>query len=108
MEIGRKVQLIASQFDDVIRFEVHDTGIGLKEENTALVFQRFYRVDKSRSRTPDGSGIGLTITKNIVDAHGDVIYAKSAGLGFGTPIYVRVPFHNLLPVFGIFSIWVLS
>ena len=70
---------------------VTDTGIGIKEEDLRHIFERFYRVDKSRSRISGGSGIGLTISKHIVYAHGGRIWAESDGLGQGVTVTFSLP-----------------
>jgi len=70
---------------------VSDTGIGLKEEELQLVFNRFYRVDKSRARASGGSGIGLTIAKHLVEAHQGRIWAESEGEGQGSTFTFTLP-----------------
>ena len=70
---------------------VQDTGIGIKEEDLPHIFERFYRVDKSRARISGGSGIGLTISKHIVQAHGGRIWAESDGLGHGCCVTLSLP-----------------
>ncbi len=70
---------------------VRDTGIGIPAEHLAHVFDRFYRVDKSRSRAGGGSGIGLTIAKHIVEAHGGRIWAESKGRGKGSTFAFTLP-----------------
>ena len=67
---------------------VADSGIGIAEEDLPHIFERFYRSDKSRSRSTGGSGIGLAIAAAIVQAHGGTIGAESGGKG--TIIRVRV------------------
>lgn len=69
---------------------VEDTGIGIPAEDVPRIFDRFYRVDKSGSRDVPGCGLGLSICKWIVEAHGGTIEASSR-LGVGTRIAVRVP-----------------
>ncbi len=65
-----------------ILVEVADDGLGISEEHLKHVFDRFYRVDKSRSREAGGSGLGLSIVKHIMDAHGQTINVRSSpGLG---------------------------
>ncbi len=66
---------------------IKDTGVGIAPEHLQHLFERFYRVDKSRARTSGGSGIGLTISRHLVHAHGGDIWAKSDGRGFGTRFY---------------------
>ena len=66
---------------------VKDTGIGISPEHQARVFERFYRVDKSRSRETGGTGLGLAIVKHIADIHSAEIRLTSA-LGEGTEITV--------------------
>ena len=63
--------------DDSILVEVADTGIGIREGDLPRVFERFYRVDKSRSRHAGGSGLGLAIVKHILEAHGQTISVRS-------------------------------
>jgi two-component system phosphate regulon sensor histidine kinase PhoR len=63
--------------DEKIIIRVTDNGIGLEDENYNRIFERFYRVDKSGSRTAGGSGLGLAIVKHIIDAHDEKIYVES-------------------------------
>ena len=63
--------------DDSILVEVADTGIGIRESDLPRVFERFYRVDKSRSRNAGGSGLGLAIVKHILESHGQSISVRS-------------------------------
>jgi signal transduction histidine kinase len=74
----------------LIRIEVQDTGIGIPEESLARVFERFYVVDKSRSRKQGGTGLGLAIVKHIVQSHAGTIDVESA-VGKGTRFIVRLP-----------------
>ena len=62
--------------------KVNDNGEGISEENMPRLFQRFFRVDESRSRSQGGSGLGLAIVKHIIDAHNENIYVQSTvGVG---------------------------
>ncbi len=73
------------------RFSVKDTGIGIPPDHLPHIFDRFYRVDKSRSRAHGGSGIGLTIAKHLVEAHAGKIWAESAGEGKGSTFVFTLP-----------------
>ncbi len=70
---------------------IHDTGIGIGGEQLPHLFERFYRVDKSRARAGGGSGIGLTIAKHLVEAQGGRIWASSPGLGQGSTFTFTLP-----------------
>lgn len=70
---------------------VQDTGIGIPAEHLPHVFDRFYRVDKSRSRMRGGSGIGLTIARHLVEAHGGRIRVESEGEGRGSRFSFTLP-----------------
>lgn len=70
---------------------VKDSGIGIPAEHLTHLFTRFYRVDKSRSRAGGGSGIGLTIAKHLVEAHGGRIWIESEGPGKGSTFRFALP-----------------
>ncbi len=74
--------------------EVRDTGLGIEAEHLPNIFERFYRVDKSRTRVSGGSGIGLTISRQLIEAHGGRIWASSAGVGKGTTVTFVLPLAN--------------
>jgi two-component system, OmpR family, sensor histidine kinase BaeS len=87
---GGKVEIDVKKHHDHIILTVSDDGIGISKEELPNVFDRFYRVDKSRNRMTGGSGIGLTIVKSIVDAHGGEIKVNSKK-DFGTKFIVKIP-----------------
>lgn len=88
---GGSVTISAERKDSEIQITVSDTGIGISPEHLQNIFTRFYRVDKSRSRAGGGSGIGLTIAKHLVEAHGGEIWARSAGPGQGSSFIFTLP-----------------
>jgi histidine kinase len=88
---GGRVEIRAGRANGTVAIAVADTGIGIAPEHLPHVFERFYRADRSRARTSGGSGIGLTITRHLVEAHGGSIGAESAGLGRGSTFTVTLP-----------------
>jgi len=89
---GGSVTVAAQRVDGEVQVTVRDTGAGIGAEHLAHIFDRFYRVDKSRSRQAGGgSGIGLTIARALVEAHGGRIWAESEGAGKGSVFTFTVP-----------------
>lgn len=74
-----------------VQVEISDTGLGIPPEYLPHLFTRFYRVDKSRSRAGGGSGIGLTIVKHLIEAHGGRVWAESRGEGQGSTFGFALP-----------------
>jgi signal transduction histidine kinase len=85
------VTLTVDRAGDHVAFRVRDTGVGIAPEHLPLLFERFYRVDKSRTRALGGSGIGLTIAKALTEAMGGQISAESSGLGEGGTFTFTLP-----------------
>jgi two-component system OmpR family sensor kinase/two-component system sensor histidine kinase BaeS len=79
--------------EDRVVVSVEDTGIGIPTKDLPHVFERFYRVDRSRARSTGGSGLGLTIAKRIVKAHDGRIWAES-WLGAGSTFAFSLPFNG--------------
>jgi two-component system phosphate regulon sensor histidine kinase PhoR len=75
-------------FGDVIRFGVKDTGIGIPSDDVSRIFERFYRVDRSRSGS--GTGLGLSIARHIIEAHGGKIWVDSIE-GQGSTFFFTIP-----------------
>jgi two-component system sensor histidine kinase BaeS len=88
---GGMVIISAELNGSVVEVGVKDNGIGVPEEHLAHIFDRFYRVDKSRSRSGGGSGVGLTISKYLIEAHGGRIWAESKGQGMGSTFHFTLP-----------------
>lgn len=86
-----RVKLTVARTPTMVRFQVDDTGMGIAAEHLPHVFDRFYRVEKSRARASGGSGIGLTITKALVEAMDGRIEVASAGPGQGSTFTVELP-----------------
>jgi signal transduction histidine kinase len=88
---GGRVHLSTRHEGQMVRFSVEDTGVGIPAEDLPHVFERFYRVDRSRTRAAGGSGIGLTIARHLVEAHGGQIRASSEGPGRGSTFSFTLP-----------------
>jgi two-component system phosphate regulon sensor histidine kinase PhoR len=87
---GGRVVVGARRRDAMMEFYVQDFGPGIPYEHLPRIFERFYRVDKARSRESGGTGLGLAIAKHIVQAHGGDIRCESE-LGFGATFLFRLP-----------------
>jgi signal transduction histidine kinase len=87
---GGTVNIVAKRINKRIQVEVADNGDGIKPEDIPLVFERFYRGEKSRSRRTGGTGLGLAIARGIVEAHGGQIRAEST-VGVGTRMIFTIP-----------------
>jgi signal transduction histidine kinase len=85
-----KLEINVKDYKHHTKVVFKDDGIGIAEEDLPNVFERFYRVDKSRSRHTGGAGIGLAIAKTVILAHGGDIQVKSE-LGAGTEFIITIP-----------------
>jgi len=86
---GGSVHVQVQKDEGAVIVTVSDTGIGIKTEEIPRIFERFYRVDRARSRNSGGTGLGLAIVKHLVEAHKGLITVKSQ-LGEGTTFTVRL------------------
>lgn len=91
---GGKVVLDVDYTDDLCIFKIKDTGIGISSEHLERLFERFYRVDKARSREVGGTGLGLAIVKHAVNNFNGTIDVKSE-VGVGTEFTVKIPRNHL-------------
>ena len=87
---GGEVKISARADDAQVIIEIKDNGIGISQADQQRIFERFYRVDKSRSRTQGGSGLGLAIVKKIAEEHGGTVSVEST-LGEGSTFRITLP-----------------
>jgi len=87
---GGMIVLKAYEEEEDLHIEVKDTGIGMPKELIPNLFQRFYQIDASIKRRYGGTGVGLYICKNIVEAHKGDIWIESEE-GKGTTVHIRLP-----------------
>ncbi|NQW30960.1 MAG: two-component sensor histidine kinase [Ignavibacteria bacterium] len=83
--VGGTVEVLVAKHEELVAISVRDSGIGIARENQSRIFERFYRVDKDRSREVGGTGLGLAIVKHIVEAHQSKLDVQSE-VGVGTTI----------------------
>ena len=88
---GKRIRVGARALEHEVEFWVQDFGPGIASEHLDRIFERFYRIDKARSRESGGTGLGLAIVKHIIQAHGGNIRAESE-LGSGAAFYFTLPF----------------
>jgi two-component system phosphate regulon sensor histidine kinase PhoR len=87
---GGRVEVTLASEDGDVALRVADTGIGIPSRDLPRVFERFYRVDRARSRETGGTGLGLSIVKHVVENHGGTVSVESE-LGRGSAFEVRLP-----------------
>lgn len=87
---GRSIEIGADKIHDAVEFYVRDYGPGIASEHLPRLFERFYRVDKARSRETGGTGLGLAIVKHIILNHGGKVRAESR-LGRGATFFFTLP-----------------
>ncbi len=89
-DTGKKILVGACETEEGVQFYVRDFGSGISSEHLPRLFERFYRVDRARSRESGGTGLGLAIAKHVVRAHGGTIKAESE-LNHGSTFYFTLP-----------------
>ena len=87
---GKKIIVGAQELESGVEFFVRDFGPGIASEHLPRIFERFYRVDKARSRESGGTGLGLAIVKHIVLNHGGSVRVEST-VGHGTTFFFLLP-----------------
>ena len=90
---GGLIQVIVSDLGDKVKISVKDNGIGISEENKKLIFNRFNQVVENNSEVKGGSGLGLTISKQLISLHGGDIYVESE-VGVGSEFIIILPVEN--------------
>jgi signal transduction histidine kinase len=77
-----------------LRISVADSGIGIKEENIKRIFNPFEQADSAASRRYQGTGLGLSLTKRLIELHGGRIWVESEGEGKGSVFRFIIPIHR--------------
>lgn len=86
-----KIDVILSDNKTTLKIEVKDYGIGIEEKYFERLFEKFFRIDKARSRKTGGTGLGLAIVKNIIELHNGTIHIESE-LNKGTNFIIELPY----------------
>ena len=96
---GGEISLTAKVTPDnkFLRIEVQDTGVGIANEHLGKIFDEFYRIHQENGKKYAGSGLGLTIVRQLVEAQGGIVGATSEGTGKGTLFYFTLPLAKSLP-----------
>jgi two-component system cell cycle sensor histidine kinase PleC len=88
---GGSIELRATKTDTAIEITIRDTGVGIAAENLLKVFEGFFRVDTPYSRLTEGTGLGLPLSKKMVELHGGELFIESEGLHKGTTVRFTLP-----------------
>ena len=91
---GGKIDLDAHRSGDNIEIQIRDTGIGIASENMDKVFEGFFRVDAPYSRITEGTGLGLPLSRKMIELHSGELSIQSAGLNQGTTVRFTLPIHS--------------
>lgn len=92
-DVKGKITLTISEYEHSVIFEIADNGMGVDKESLPRIFDTLYRADKARSNVSDGSGLGLSVCKQIVELHGGMIWARSEP-GNGLAIFISLPLEE--------------
>lgn len=101
---GGSIEVSVQDTGSSLRILVQDTGIGISSKDTAMIFERFYRVDPSRTRQTGGAGLGLAIAKQLVQAHGGEVGVESE-IGKGSRFWFTLPYGDPLDARTVESGW---
>jgi histidine kinase len=88
-DVKLKIEMSIQSYEKSVIISISDNGIGIDSENLPRIFESFYRADRARSKTRDGSGLGLSVCRQIVELHGGRIWATSKE-GEGTTILISM------------------
>ena len=90
---GGLIEVLIQDLKDKVKISVKDSGIGIPEEKQSMIFDKFNQVIDDSSKQKNGSGLGLTITKHLIDLHGGEIYVESK-VGEGSEFIIILPVNN--------------
>lgn len=89
----KPIYIGVEQIENEVQIVVEDEGIGIEQEELTRLFERFYRVDRARSRDSGGTGLGLAIVKHLVEAHNGIVEIESESL-VGTKVLIKLPLNQ--------------
>ena len=89
-----EIYVLGYKEQDNVVIKIKDNGLGISEQDQERIFERFYRVEKGRSRELGGTGLGLSIAKEIIEAHNGMLSLKSE-LGKGTEVSIKLPYKEV-------------
>ena len=92
-DVRGKIEMTILEYKNTILFEIKDNGMGVARQNLPRIFDTLYRTDRARSNSRNGSGLGLSICKQIVEMHGGLIWAQS-DIGKGLSIFISLPIYK--------------
>src|SRR5262249_50280401 len=90
---GGRVEIRSRWIDSSVEIVVADTGQGISEDFLPYIFERFRQADVSTTRAHGGLGLGLAIVRHLIESHGGMVHAESAGRGKGATFTIRLPGH---------------